>query len=332
MKTRKILLKLKNLKNAITNKPTDCFHFVNGSVFAFKEDITISMRMKTGFNGSFPAKDIIKGLETLREEEFRMSLDGNENLVIFTDSSKVKICSNPEEYEKMEEFFLSAPEGEVFVLPDGYMEGLHLCAETASKDLKDGETSCVAIKSGIVEATNNVRASVFINNMRCEEDIYLASSTVKKIPKECSEIEVSENCVVFKDDICKYSIPRMEIEFPDIFTAVKSWIPKKKDLITFPKDIIKIVRDIEHFCGGDSEYEKSVNVKFTKKEIILSAKKDTASIKKKMENTTQNVDLKFSINPTMLSSVLTNADEVFIHDDKIFFIRDNFIHIIGLMV
>ena len=332
MKTRKVLSKLKNLKNAITNKPTDCFHFVKDRVFGFKEDIIISVKLKTGFSGSFSAKDIIKGLESLREEDFKMVLDDNDNMIIFNESSKIKICSNPDEFERMEEFFLSAPKSAWEELPDNYMSGLKLCAETASKDIKDGETSCIAIKDGIVESTDNMRASIFINEFAVNSPSYLASSTVKKLPDSCTHISINENSVEFKDGSCKYTIPKMEIEFPDIYIAVKEWIPKKRDLISFPKEIIKVAKDIEHFCGGDSNYEKTVTIKFTKKDVLLSAKKDTASIKKKIANTTENVDLKFAINPTMLSSVLSDGDEIFIHDDKIFFIKKDFIHLIGLMV
>lgn len=331
MKTRKVLSKLKNLKNAITNKPTDCFNFVNGYVFGFKEDIVISVKLKTGFVGSFSAKDIVKGLESLREEDFEMTLDDNDNMIIFNESSKIKICSNPDEFERMEEFFLSAPESNWEELPEDFMGGLKLCAETASKDIKDGETSCVAIKDGIVESTDNMRASIFINTFAVDSPSYLASSTIKKLPDSCTHISINENSVEFKDGSCKYTIPKMDIEFPDIYTAVKEWIPKKKDLISFPKEIIKVAKDIEHFCGGDSTYEKTVTIKFTKKDILLSARKDTASIKKKIANTTNNVDLKFAINPTMLSSVLSDGDEIFIHDSKIFFIRKDFIHLIGLM-
>lgn len=332
MKTRKVLNKLKNLKNAITNKPTDCFNFVNGYVFGFKEDIIISVKLKTGFVGSFSAKDIIKGLESLREEDFEMVLDDSDNLIIFNDSSKVKICANEEEFEKMEELFLTAPKSNWEELPEDFMSGLKLCAETASKDLKDGETSCVAIKDGFVESTDNMRASIFISKFSLDDPCFLASSTVKKLPDTCTHISVNENSVEFKDGSCKYTVPKMDIEFPDIYGTVKDWIPKKKDLISFPKEIIKVSKDIEHFCGGDSTYEKTVTIKFTENDVVLSAKKDTASIRKKIANTTGNTNLKFAINPTMLSSVLSDGDEIFIHDDKIFFIKKNFIHLIGLMI
>ncbi len=212
------------------------------------------------------------------------------------------------------------------------MEGLLLCADTASKDLKDGEVSCVAIKDKVVEATDNIRASVFYTEMRMKEPVYLAGASLKKVPIDCTNITISDNFCEFESQGIIYSLPRIAIEFPNIKDSVESWIPDKStiNMIEFPKELIKTAKDIQHFCGGDSDYEKHVSIKFTKKEIICSARKDTASIKKKIPNTTSVMEGSFKINPIMLSTSLSNGDEVFIHDEKIFFVRKDFIHIIGM--
>jgi hypothetical protein len=337
MRTAKILKKLKCLKDAIATKSalpgSDCFTFLDDTVLTLKEDIVISTTLKTGILGSFPAKDVLKGLESIKEESFVLAVDGNDNLTMTGESFKVKIAGSDVIYNKVVEFYEKMPEWEWKEIPEGFMEGLMLCAETSSKDLKDGEASCVAIKNKVIEATDNIRASVFYTTFKVAEPIYLSGTNVKKLPVACSSISVSENfCEFHSDDGIIYSLPRIAVEFPNIKDSVESWIPdrKKVEMIEFPRELIKTAKEIQHFCGGDSDYLKTVTVKFTKKEIICTAKKEGASIKKIIPNTTAVTDGKFRINPIMLSASLANGDEVFIHDEKIFFIRKDFIHIIGM--
>lgn len=334
METRLILERLKNLKNAIANKSdadnSECLHFLQKRILAIKSDIIISTKNLTEILGSFPAKDIIKGLEVIKSEDVSF-IDDDGILIIKSDSSKIKISCNDEEFEKFSNYedLVSIRKNSWIDLPDGYMDGLLMCAETASRDIKDGEVSCVAIKNKIVEATDNVRASVFLNKLKIGEDTFLSASNVKKLPQNCSKISITESMVHFGWGTYTYSLPKIGVDFPDINGAVQSWVPDERENIPFPRELISLAKDLEYFCGGN-DYEKNVRVTFTPKEIKCSARSDTASITKRIENTTGRKNGSFKINPTLLSSMLSDNDEVFIHEDKIFFMRKNFIHVIGM--
>ena len=336
METRAILERLKNLKNAIANKSGDgsseCFHFYEKKILAVKYDLVISTKNETGIIGSFPAKDLIKGLEISKSKEVDFSLDDGENLVIRGESSKVKVSGSDKEFE---DFFAYVALSRVrkddwMIIPEDYMEGLILCAETASRDIKDGEVSCVAIKNKLIEATDDIRLSIFYNKVSVEEEVYLNAANVRKLSSNCSRMFIAESMVHFNWGSFVYSLPKVGVDFPDINSAVKSWIPKERTPISFPKELVTMAKDLEHFCGGDNDYQKSVKITFTPKEIKCSAKKDTASITKTIPNRTDTKKGTFKINPIMLSSLLNDHDEVFIHEDKIFFMRKNFIHVIGL--
>ena len=85
-----------------------------------------------------------------------------------------------------------------------------------------------------------------------------------------------------------------------------------------------------HFCGGD-DFEKQVNIEYKKKDIVVSARKESASIIRKMENNTKTVGVKFTVSPVLLSSFLSENDsKVYIYDNKMFFIMPNFTHVIGM--
>lgn len=334
MDTKKALERLKSLKNAIGTKSSDagedCLHFYKKKVIAAKEDIIISTKNIFGITGSFPAKDIIKGLEVIKSEDVEFSNTDNGNLLIENDTSKIKVSSHEKAFEHNCAMADKLIIKEWDDLPDGFMSGLMMCAETASKEIRDGEVACVAIRNKVIEATDNVRASIFYSKFKLEEDVFVLASNVKKIPDYCDQIHIDESLIHFKSGNFVYSLPTLSIDFPEITPAVESWIPEKKDLIEFPKELISLAKDLEHFCGGDYLYEKSVKVTFTKKDIKCTAKKDTATITKKIENTTSKNSGFFRINPFMLSSLVKDHDEVFIHEDKIFFIRKNFIHVIGM--
>ena len=334
METKKALERLKNLKNAIGTKSSDtgedCLHFYKNRIIAAKEDIIISTKNIFGITGSFPAKDIIRGLEVIKAEEVLFSISDYGNLVITSDNSKIQISSHEKAFEYNYSVYDKVKVKNWINLPDGFMSGLMMCAETSSREIRDGEVACVAIRSGSVEATDNIRASVFFNDLRLEEDIFLLGMNVKKIPDFCDQINVDESLVHFKSGSFVYSLPRLEVDFPYITEAVESWIPKNRDNIVFPKELITLAKDLEHFCGGDYDAEKTVKITFTAKDIKCSAKKETASITKKIPNTTHKKKGFFKINPFMLSSLIKDHDEVFINDDKIFFIRKDFIHVIGM--
>ena len=103
METKKALERLKSLKNAIGSKSSDagedCFHFYKNRVLAAKEDIIISTKNVFGITGSFPAKDIIKGLEVAKSEDVIFSISEYGNLIITNDNSKIQISSHEKGFE-----------------------------------------------------------------------------------------------------------------------------------------------------------------------------------------------------------------------------------------
>ena len=332
METKKILERLKSLKIGLGNKPSDfgedCFHFYPNKIIATNDNIRVSCKNILGVNGSFPAKDILKGLEVIKDVDVDIYADNAGYLFIESQTSKIKICPHEKAYDKNEDLAKILTVRNWLPIPEGFMEGLRLCAETASKEIRDGEVACVAVRNNVVEATDNIRASVFQHNLNGGE-FFLVASSVKKLPDDCESISVRESLVHFKSGNFIYSLPVVVVDFPEISKVILGWIPKDKELMEFPKELISMAKELDHFCEG-YDYEKEVKITFTKQHIKCTAQKDTAKIIKKMANTTDRKDGSFRINPVMLSSLIKDHEEAFIHEDKLFFIRKGFVHVIGM--
>ena len=124
----------------------------------------------------------------------------------------------------------------------------------------------------------------------------------------------------------------MDEDFPDIYNTIKEWIPGKKDKklsIIFTKELSKAVQEMIPFCDGKEEHEKSILLTFKEKIIELFAQNEQVSMTKKVENNTGVSDVEFTITPSVLSSLILDA-ECFIHKDKLFFTSESITYVVGL--
>ena len=76
-------------------------------------------------------------------------------------------------------------------------------------------------------------------------------------------------------------------------------------------------------------YEKSILLTFKEKIIELFAQNEQVSMTKKVENNTGVSDVEFTITPSVLSSLILDA-ECFIHKDKLFFTSESITYVVGL--
>ena len=321
---------LRVLKAALANKSSsyncDCFIFHENKIFTISEHLIISCKNPYGIGGNFNGKDLLKIVDSMGDE-FEISC-AERKLVLKSKGIRgsvtgVLIDSDP--YIMIERLGKKSFKE----IPESFMEGLHLCAESSSKDIRDCELACVVIKPGVIESTDNIRASAFYTKFDPGKTAIIFSSFAKKIPSTCTKVSVGPNYIHFKDGKFVYSIPYVEADLPDIEAVISSWIPKSREKIPFPNELIMVAKELEFFCGGNTDYEKTVKVEFNDKFIKCTARKEGASLTKKIKNNSDFVGT-FLINPVLLLSILKDKHEVFIHDNKIFFMKKDFIHVIGM--
>lgn len=86
-------------------------------------------------------------------------------------------------------------------------------------------------------------------------------------------------------------------------------------------------------CKGDSDIEKTVEVSYNDKNIVLVAEKETGKLKKTLKHSS-GIDISFMINPIFLKDIMSKCDAFNLLGDKsvIHFSTGSFNHIISVEI
>lgn len=337
IETKRMKEILKPLK-AVSGKNSN-IHFTHNAISAKKDDVLISISMEDGemeedLYGSFDMSQLIKIVNAIPDEKVTLTVK-DYRLLIKSKSTLAEIVSKDEETTDEVAEILSEMEYDWVEIPEGFVEALKIASDVASKDLRDGAISCVAITDSNIQASNNVKAVVIDMDIPVKGTILINSPSVKKMAvDDISHMSVSDNFLHLYSDVsgATQTFIRIEDDFPDIAGSVASWKPSKSakvQKVTFSKESVKICKDLIPFCEGREEYEKNVLVTFGDKFIEFHAKNEESSITKKIENSTGISGVEFLITPTSLSQLLVDTT-CSIFNDKLFFKSDTITYVIGI--
>ena len=339
IETKRLKEILKPLK-AVSGK-NSLVHFTPNAISAKKDDVLISISMEDGemeeeIYGSFDMGKLLKIVSALPEGKVTLTVK-DERLVLTSKSTIADIVSKDEEVTDEVAEILSEMEYDWVEVPEGFVNALKIAADVASKDLRDGAISCVAVSSSNIQASNNVKAVVIEMEIPVTGTVLINAPSIKKMNiDDISHMSVSDNFLhLYSDESgATQTFIRVEDDFPDVAGAIQSWKPSKKNKdkvheISFNKEAIKICKELIPFCEGKEDYEKNVLVSFMEKTIEFHAKNEESEITKIIENKTGVEHLEFWITPTSLSQLLVDTN-CLLFKDKLFFRSETITYVIGI--
>lgn len=343
IETAEIAEIIKKMRPAISAKSTDLgsdfIHIIPDAILTFGDNIAVISETSLGeIKGSYNSKDFSKAISSIKDESLSFSSEDGK-LILKSKSTKVELVQAEKTTTRNAISIYNSVMASVqdwVELDENTLSGLLVAAETASTDIKDCELSCVAIRGGFIEATDNYRVTVCETLLK--KDAILPASSLKQILRgnKISHIAIGEGswvCFYSEESGLVFAIHSVWVEeYPKVAEAAYSWMPKENGAekkFKFPEEIIGIAKDISDFCDNDGKF---ITIKFFTDKITCSAQKETAKITRKLKNNSGLESGEIRINPFLIASFISDLDDCYVFNDKAFFVKNSTTHIIGLAI
>src|SRR4030067_2113233 len=159
---------------------------------SFKEDISVSFPVETGYRTAVRAEELYKILSKMGSEDLEVNLTEDGKLSI--QGGKTTIKMNPLQKEQISHsldraWAVQTDDLEWYLLPKGFMEGLGLCAFCAGMGPALGVLSGVHFSGANITSTDNFRVSVFTMEEQVPKNFTIPTKSVENLLKLGIEFE-----------------------------------------------------------------------------------------------------------------------------------------------
>ncbi len=311
------------------------FIFANGEIVTFNDQLCIMHPFDSDVEFSVKGEEFFKIINNISEEEFTMTVDDS-TVKIKSKSTKASLSTIVGETATVThliEKIKAEIAGKDFwkPLPKNFIEGLYLCAFSASKDLATGVRACVAIKGETAYSTDGLRASMYVFGSKVDELLIPAKDALELSKYKVKEYGISENWVHFrtKDGII-FNCKAMKGDYP--YKAVHALFEDDEPAVSFPETLKDAVNAVIILAEGDVDINKVINVDVSSGKITCKAEKERGRIEKTVSFDYKGDDFSFVINPIFFNQILQHATGLNLYEEKAMFSSDNFWHVVALPV
>lgn len=331
IETKKLKDVMKKLKPAFNRGGISGFNeyvfFDDNHIFAYNEDVKISIPFKCGFSAGLPSSEFFKFLNKVNTDEIDF-IKNEDSINIKSGRVKAVFKDNISLLERMEDM-PKCPE-EYNRLPSNFMKGIELTLYTVSNK-EDSITSMISIIEDQITSTDNYRMSKYIMDNTMNIDILIPGKKAKELIKfEPSFFTVEDNYIHFvTDDDIIISFLLGEGNLPDVNEYINN---ETGDRILLPENIDNMI-DITSIMTDDvMEIDKKIEITIDNGKILCKANNDIGFIESENE-----IDIagsfKFDVNPMFFATVLKNTKEMILNQENnfIIFYYDNYRYLMGLI-
>ncbi len=341
MDKNKLIKKLSLVKLGLSNKEvieqSTCFVFKDKKVFAYNDEIAISIPIDIGIVGAIQAKELYSLLSKVKDKEieFTQKYDSEINIKGKKFKSGIKL----ETEIKLPLDAVLKVKGRWSKLPDNFIEAVDFCKFSASNDESLPILTCVYIHNNIVQSSDKYRATEYMLSEDCfKKSVLIPANSIEKLSKcDINEYIIKSGWIHFRNTKTKlqFSCRTLNSEEPYPTEIINTILKKTKTskTITFPEEIKDILNTAEIFTTSDFNQSAFVNINikkgrmFIKGEGVVGWYKEPIKIKYKDKE-----EINFMINPKFLTQILNHVNEVHVDvkNHKILFNNDNFIHTVSM--
>jgi hypothetical protein len=213
-------------------------------------------------------------------------------------------------------------------LPKKFTEALSLCAFSAAPDLSMGVKSCVCIKGDKAFSTDNFRGSLFELDKELKEEIHIPS----KAAIELAKYPITEYCFSGKwacfrtDDGLIFACSTIEGSFPyrmeEFFTELEGL-----STIELPAELQQLVNEVVILASNDeSNVGKLVSISLENNSLTVKASNELGFVEKTIDVDFEEDPLFIPINSTLLSQILNRSSEMYVGEERLYFVASDFYH------
>lgn len=312
--------------------------FSGERIITYNDKISVSTPY-TDITESFSVKaeDFYKILKGISEETAHLQLKDN-MIIITTDTTEAELAITTEEttvIELYKSLDIENQKPKKLKDPAEFITALDFCKFCASKDLTADALFCVCIEGTKVMAADDIRVSVYTLKEKLPKILIPATMLGELTTYPLKEYAVAESWThFFMENGTAFSCRTVDDDYPDMETFLKETTESEEVTpVALPSDLKNILDAVIPMCKGDSDMEKTVEVSYNHKDIVLVAEKETGKLKKTVKYNS-GVDVAFMINPIFLKDIMNKCDSFNLLADKsvIHFSTGPFNHIISVEI
>lgn len=308
----------------------DCFVFVNNQVATYNDSVAVSYPFEFDIEGAVKASELLSLLNKVKDKEIEVFFKDNELRV---KGKKFNSGITMEEKIELPLDFLKT-KIKYKELPEGFSEAVQLCSFSTAAESRLPHLSNVHIKNGIVESTDNFRATRISMGNKVKEELLIPVSAVSGLRRYnfthygLSEDGMSEGWIhLTKENGAVFSCRVFEEGFPDI----GQFFEAKGTPIRLPPELSEILDKGEIF---QEEEKGQLVVTITiegKKLTILSENingwyEESVDLKRAFEK-----GVSFKASPKILKDILKYSNRAVVSDRVMKFKAKKFDHVVALI-
>lgn len=310
--------------------------FSGQRIITYNDKISVSTPY-TEITDSFSVKaeDFYKILKGISEEKAHLQMKDN-MIILTTDTTEAELSISTEEttvVELYKSLDIENQDRKKLKDPSDFIQALDFCKFCAAKDLTADALFCVCIDGKKVMSADDIRASVYTLKEKMPKILIPATMLGELTTYPLKEFAVADSWTHFfmENGTC-FSCRTVDDEYPDIQEFLNDTTQSEEVIkVALPAELKNVLDAVIPMCKGDSDMEKTVEITYNGKEIVLVAEKETGKLTKKIKYNS-GVDISFMINPIFLKDIMGRCDAFNLLKDKsvIHFETGSFNHIISV--
>lgn len=309
-------------RNEIIDQSTS-FVFSGNKIHTFNDEISVCAPFDTkGIECAVPSKELLAFINRVTVDELEISFDENQ---LKCSGKRVRAGINA--HAEVTLPIIELEDGvEWLDIPERFIDGIKLTAESAGKDASQMSLECIHIKDYKMSSCDNYAATVYKLGSEWDKESLIPARNLALVAGfRPLQYQITEDWVHFKNsDNAIFSIRPYSDNFEDI-----SDIMEVEGIeISLPDTLETALTDAEIFVTNDTVL--TVNVAISKNQIMVSNQGDTGWIEKIVRMKYNDKKISFIINPVLFKKILKSSNNVTVGNESLKFVGDHFTHVICL--
>jgi len=316
-------------------------HFIlnNEQILTFNDEILVSHNFNIGVKCTVDASLFLKLVEKMKDETIAISMmDGDGMLEIWDNKihAELPIVKESEIHARIREVMDSIEPSSWSSLSKDFIDGLSLCAFSASTDKTEGTLCCVRVEGEDVMAGSQKRISWYVMEEAVSENFYVEGHLVQELIRfnTLAFYTMSKSWLHFKSESgttvsVRRVIPMELLAFRDPFEAFGN----EGKRIKIPAELREAIDTANLVNEGEQGAHKLVRLKFDKDKIACIGDGKRGRVYSEVDfDKPQPIENPFEvkIRADFLIDILTYAVFMYFSKSHVVFKRQSFQHITGV--
>jgi len=307
------------------------FIFFDNLIATFNDKILITTPFVCDFEFSVKGIEFFRLIDGITDEQITIDLKDNK-IKVRSKTTTSSMATINEDQNNLPEIIANMMSGmeEWRPLPEDFVDGISLCAFSASPDLSAGVRACVSVVRDKCYATDGNRISQYTMSSEINESDF---NIFSKEVMELSKFPVVEYCINNKwghyrtEDGVTFSTGFIQGDLPvekikNLFKNVSDYssIELPSDLKATLDNVTMLASDLSDRTGRASYLRIEDN------EITVKAANDLGWVEKTLKCKYDGEPIDIGINNRFLSQILQKSTTLSWAGDKLFFSSGEFLH------